>query len=324
MAIQRLRNIDAGRYVSGEGLTIVRSISAFEATDVLHQSQLDPMAFVNEDSGLLELPSMLWQLSNDEWLAVEDATVGYGGTGPRLAKAALRAAGVDEVLAEEIVSWRFCDAVDMNNRSSWQSQTTWPVHPRGAVQILQDRIIVHVGDAIPRYGSGVREELLPEQRAHGQASGFYPTPHNVASAWLEYLDVTDDPWAVGERVCRIFLDRDSARAQGFILEPPLAGSSSPTLVIEQGHIQIWAHLHRNYASKTELLPDRAWELLNEAGMVPQELAKVDARTQTWWQENLQLLRRWFQFGSDLAERIGYADVSAEARIRLRFIPANVS
>ncbi len=104
-----MANTTAGDYVTSIGARIVRSISGFDAGDVLVQSGLDPRLFAGPDDQIPSIPYMLWLLDSGDWVGVSQATVGYNGTGCEFAENALTRAGVPERAAREIVRWRFCD-----------------------------------------------------------------------------------------------------------------------------------------------------------------------------------------------------------------------
>ena len=139
-------NLLAAQYVLDRGIGISRSISAYSSGDVLARSNLDPRLFVREGQKQPSVPKMLWQLENGEWVGIDQVSVGYGGNGCRWARKALVKSGIAEETAARIVSWRFCDAVDINDHSTWEESRIWPVEPRSIPNLLEDRIIVHIGE----------------------------------------------------------------------------------------------------------------------------------------------------------------------------------
>lgn len=315
------RNRDAAEYVTERGAKIVRSISAFDAGDTLFQSNLDPRLFADHERGNLWLPAMLWRLDSGEWVGVDEATVGYGGAGCNMSRNALVAAGVDKELADEIVSWRFCDAVDITDRSTWQTSTVWPIHSRGIPSVVGDTIVVDFGEGLQRIRSW--NDFSPSWRPEVDETGFYPsvTPQTSLEAWISFLDGDDLPsWAQGVRVARVFLTSDEAENQGFVRHAESYGisrgmKSVPTLVIEQGDVQLWGHFYPAEA-RSQLLPSAAYESLAIAGVYPTDLAERDERNAHPWSRFLHTL---FGPNRSLPQSI---DVSHSGRDHLQHTPAD--
>lgn len=280
-------NVAAGDYVSSLGSRIIRSISAFESSDVLVQSGLDPRLFADDEG--IRVPYMLWQLDSGDWVGVSTATVGYGGTGCSLSHNALTRAGVSSAIADDIVSWRFCDAVDIDNRQTWLTSTRWPVHSRGIPGAVDDRMVVLFGDGLSSIQS-FREADPQLSYPEVDETGFYPsvTRETHLEAWLRFLDDTEalPEWAQGTRVARVFRNDDAAAADGFAARPLLANWSSyssahPCIVIEQGMVQLWGFYHRPL-DQTQYLPDEAYEVLNLANAYPTVLVERDTRHARPW------------------------------------------
>lgn len=267
----------ASKYVVERGTRIKRSISAFDPSDALFRSGLDPRLF--NDDGQVRSPAMLWQLATGEWIGVDQVSVGYGGTGCGYARNALVDAGVRKDLADRIVSWRFCDAVDVDIPESWQESRIWPVEARGVSRILDDRIILDIGERLDQ----IRDfrNYTPPQQDPIDESGFYPSISQMGllEAWITFLDQPQLPdWAQGPRVARVFLTDEEAETQGFVLRANDWGISRgrvsiPVVVLEQGHLQIWGHFYRPH-NRTELLPVEAHEMLSDAGVYSAELEQL--------------------------------------------------
>lgn len=315
------RNQDAAEYVIERGAKIVRSISAFDEGDVLFQSNLDPRLFADLDRGTLRLPAMLWRLDSGEWVGVDEATVGYGGSGCDMSRNALTTAGVDKAIADEIVGWRFCDAVDIDDPDTWQTNTIWPVHSRGIPSVVGSTIVVDFGEGLQRIRSW--NDFSPSWRPEIDETGFYPsvTPQTSLEAWITFLDGDDLPsWAQGVRVARVFLTSDEAENQGFVRHAESYGisrgmKSVPTLVIEQGDVQLWGHFYPA-DDRSQILPPQAYESLAIAGVYPTELAERDERNARPWSRFLHGL-----FGPDrnLPSTI---DVSLTGTDHLQHTPAD--
>lgn len=284
----------ASEYVVERGARILRSISAFDEGDALFQSNLDPRLFADPERGSLQLPAMLWQLDSGEWVGVDEATVGYGGAGCDMSRNALVEAGVDKQIADEIVSWRFCDAVNIDDPATWQKNTIWPVHSRGIPSVVGTMIVVDFGEGLQRIRSW--NEFPQPWRPEIDQSGFYPsvTPQTSLEAWISFLDGDDLPtWAQGPRVARVFITSDEAENQGFVRRAESYGisygqKSIPTLVIEQGDVQLWGHFYPD-EDRSQLLPSAAYESLAIAGVYPTELAERDQRNARPWSRFLHAI-----------------------------------
>lgn len=315
------RNKLAAEYVIERGAKIVRSISAFDEGDALFQSQLDPRLFADSDRGTLRLPAMLWLLNSGEWVGVEEATVGYGGSGCDMSRNALVTAGVDKKIADEVVRWRFCDAVDIDNPVTWQTSTVWPIHSRGIPRVVGTTIVVNFGEGLRRLRTW-NDQIVLRGRPEIDETGFYPsvTPQTSLEAWISFLDGGNLPtWAQGVRVARVFLTNDEAENQGFVCHAEKFGvnrgmKSVPTLVIEQGDVQLWGHFYPAH-DRSQILPPQAYESLGIAGVYPTELAERDQHNARPWSRFLQSL---FSPGRSLPQ---FIDVSLTGTDHLRHIPA---
>lgn len=313
-------NTIAGDYVLSTGARIVRSISGFNPGDVLVQAGLDPRLFAEGGRHVLDLPSMLWQLDSGDWVGVSQATAGYVGTGPDFSRQALIRAGVDQDTAKEIVKWRFCDAVDIEDPESWTTSTVWPVHGRTAPLVIDDRMIVMFGDGL----SSLRGYALSSEpeRDPIDETGFYASRHPDTSlgAWLRFL--SDDEhlpeWAQGPRIARVFRNSAVAAEHGFVVAASRLGGSrgdaQPCVVIEQGMVQLWGFFFRPHDT-TQYLPEEAYEVLAAADVYPEHLAARDERAARPWGRFIAGL---FNVPDGLPDHI---DVSASGSDVLVFTPS---
>lgn len=280
-------NTIAGEYVLSIGARVVRSVSAYGDDDVLMQTGLDPRLFVEDGDQRPRVPNMLWQLDNGDWVGVGTASVGYGGSGCTLSVQALTRAGVSYETAEEIVRWRFCDAVNVDDRDTWATSRVWPVHARSTPSVLDDRMIVLFGDGLAS-DRAYRDESYVGQPAV-DASGFYPseTEETHLEAWLRFLNDTANlpEWAQGSRVARVFRTPDVAAAEGFVATPFPVGwagrAESPCVVIEQGKVQLWGFYYRP-RDATQYVPDEAYQTLAMADVYPESLRERDERAARPW------------------------------------------
>lgn len=307
-------NVIAGDYVASIGASIVRSVSAFAENDVLVQTGVDPRLIADE--GAARPPAMMWLLDTGEWIGVSQATVGYGGVGCGLAINALTRAGVDRDVASEIVSWRFCDAVDITDPNTWITQRVWPRHARSAPYIVENHIVSVFGQPASRRFS-VMPDPFPKPEL--DETGFYPSklPQTGLDAWLDFLDGEDLPdWARGPRVARCFRSDSAAFADGFAAVRRdhlwrIQDTIYPSIVIEQGTVQLWGFYVRD---SSRYLPEEAYEVLSRAGVYPSDLASEDERAAKPWSRFIAA------FGSSqkFPDRI---DISETGQQALDFTPS---
>lgn len=267
----------AAHYVTTQQARIVRSISGFDDSDTALRSNLFPGVFAVGDN--LNPPNILWQLDTGEWVGVSTVSVGYGGEGPRLAQAALVAAGVSRDTADEISQHRFCDAVNIDEPRTWETSTQWPVEGRSWPQIVDGRIVIPWGSSVP--GAG----LLRTPHRHApdpDPSGFYPSTHATPGwqQWLAFLDSDAVPiWAQGRRTAILFFADEQAQEHGYVMEGRAQGRgyyASPSVVIEQGQIQLWAFLPRP-TTPGRLLDEDALMALSRAGFDTTAVERAETR-----------------------------------------------
>ncbi len=314
-------NTTAGDYVTSIGARIVRSISGFDAGDVLVQSGLDPRLFAGPDDQIPSIPYMLWLLDSGDWVGVSEATVGYNGTGCGFAESALTRAGVPDRVAREIVRWRFCDAVDVDDVGPWIKSTRWPVHARSVPQVIDDRLVVLFGDGLRSLRSYFGDLYVNHPEV--DETGFYPsvTEESHLEAWLRFLNDAENlpEWAQGPRVARVFRTHAAAAEDGFTATAASWGAARgrvthPCIVIEQGSVQLWGFYYRP-RDTSQYLPDEAYEVLSLAGVYPESLLERDQRVARPW---ARFLANFVPQNDGLPDRI---DVSLSATDELAHTPS---
>lgn len=275
----------AARFVTTQQARVVRSISGFDESDAALRSNLSPAVFTVEDR--LDPPNMLWQLDTGEWVGVSHTQVGYGGEGPQLAASALIAAGVAENLAEEISWYRFCDAVDITDPQTWETSRVWPVEGRSWPLLVDGRLVVAWGPGMP--GRGYSRRLKMNQ-PDPDPSGFYPSSQATPGweQWIDFLDQEDLPiWAepiMQRRTAWLFYDETQAEEHGFQLEGRELGRgrfASPTVVLTQGDVQLWA-FHPRPEEPGRLVHDDTLKFLKRAGLPTEHIEREERRRITWW------------------------------------------
>lgn len=315
-----VRGEDAGMFIHDAGARVVRSVSGFSEADVLEATGVDPRLLSERDS--IRPPNMMWLLDTGEWVGIDNVNVGYGGGGPRAAKTALLGAGISESIAEEIVYSRFCDTNDALNGSidGWTRSDRWPVYSRGIPLRSDDRMIVMFGD-----GLYTRHDSLLDVRGRPEVdeNGFYPSATGISrlDAWLAFLDDTAQlpHWAQGVRVARVFRNDAAASEAGFVAAPFSPGRSSqavhPSVVIEQGDVQLWGVFPREGASAA-YLPEKAWEVLAKASVYPDDLRRIN---QQWQHPFLKFVKSLGWASDKLPDMI---DISASGQDALDYVPSS--
>lgn len=265
-----LDGFHAAKYLEETKRHVVRVIASFVSSDILWMTGLSPTLF-DQGPGRLELPHMIWELDDGSWLGIGPVNVGYGGTGGTLAFRALTRAGIDATLANRIVALRWSDTHvptgEVHGAKTWPRVPLDPPESLGAFYVLN-----------------VNRDSLTNREQKSDETGFYPS-HCAGSPFrwaIDYLDsaayVYEDElpkWLHGPRRARVFLDKEAAYEQGFGER-----HHGCTLVIEQGALQLWIYAYPP-RDQTQLLADEAYDALAYAGLYPENLAKLDARSRFW-------------------------------------------
>lgn len=275
----------AARYVTTQQARVIRSISAFDETDAALRSKLCPDMFAID--GYLDPPAMLWLLDTGEWVGVSHTQVGYGGEGPRMARSALVAAGVDEERASDIVEHRFCDAVDVADRGTWETSQMWPVEGRSWPDLIDGRLVVAWGPGVPRQGYS---HGLKIHQPDPDPSGIYPSSH-ATPGWEQWIDFLDDEeslpgWAMrpDERSAWLFYTEAQADEHGFRMgEGGRASlhSGCPTVVLDQGYVSLWFFAPAP-DEPGRLVHDDTIAFLKRAGLPTEDIEAQERRRTTWW------------------------------------------
>lgn len=305
-------------YVRHRGLPVTRSITSFQMTDVLWASGVDPRCF-SRSGDRVRAPSLLWKLGDsdhDEWVAVHTVSVGYGGNGPTLAILALEGIGVPREDAREIASYRFCDAVRLDDKSTWRTSQVWPQDPRVSPAILADRIVTAFGEALPRHEK--YSSSLQLKQSETDETGLFTSP-TKQSGWEEWIDFLDGKhgelpeWAKGPRTARIFVDPDNAREQGFTIDgshpTPIGLDKAASIVLEQGVVQLWGFYYPPN-NKGSLVSAEVSRVLKKSGLYNEELE----RDEPIWE---RLLRTAVGMPRSSA---GYVDISSDGETSLEWTP----
>lgn len=223
-----------------------RVLASFGDRDTIFLSGLPPVVFRRPGASAFRAPHLLLHVTEpDEWIAVDDVQVGYGGYGPTQTRHVL----VDELrlIDSELVdaiAYSRVSIVDPNaSPADWFHTDDWPyvkvpsltVDPSGYAISTTEVDHVPPGDGGFAAAAAWRARRVPSANEMNPPSGLH--------RWIELLDgrlpskVAFPQWLKGERRARVFLDRQEAIRQGFQWRGE--NHSSPTVIIEQGDLQIW-------------------------------------------------------------------------------------
>ena len=314
-------------------------IAGNEPLDVLLESGLDPARF--SDGDYLAVPHMLWRTSAGRWIGVDGVNVGYGGTGPGHARELLGSLGFGHQITGLPAQRRFF-RVDVDGRPGTGDAPEGT--PKRAPDGMPDgahEVGVSDGGADGGVdGSSVRISAGHQDGHRGRDDGTLRNPRPVGpvfvvefdrdefrfhssseesltpyKAWIDRLDAEGLPeWLTGERVARVFTDRQEAFRQGFVGRFRPLGELDRlvyVLVIEQGRLQLWLP---DYVplDPTQPVSDEAYEALAYAGLYPDNLGDLAPQT--------RFVHYWRQFLGN--PRPAYIDISRSAKAHLFYTPSS--
>lgn len=296
--ILRLSGGDFIEHVRTSG-PIIEILASFAELDIVYLSGLPFSRFVLGD--YLNAPHVLVRCEgDDDWVALDNATVGYGGTGPSNTSRALKGAGVADDVAETIAFANRVSRVtfDESGNATWISDgTEWPLVnlPKPIAmdsgRRFKFKFARSLTDDAPSIRLDLRRGVVSEQ-SDSTYGGFYPTDPNdglgLAERLFKYLD--DPPaWLEGPRRATLFTTPRAAREAGFADDyvPRRRGAPEQSslhlgfgvrhvyqLVIEQGPVQIW---ESDFApdDPTQWVPREFHSMLRLAGLFPSDIVERD-------------------------------------------------
>ncbi|WP_138918073.1 hypothetical protein [Gordonia effusa] len=241
------RGIELQEFVAAHGGP-VQIIASFADYDVVHMSRLEPTVFLSGNH--LSRPHMMIRCLDEEWVIVDNVQVGYKGTRPTNAFRELAGIGLATDLAKRIVSSRASrvyldDGLAVVEENS-QFTHDWPLLDLGRYDFIADRLVV----TIAAEGLG---QVVP-----GPFSGRdgNPAAHPLR-AWLTYLDDHTIPWLDHPRRARVYLDRNTAEADGYCTSPGHDHGRRDiyTVIIEQGPVQLWLDIPRSNDPTQRFAPE---------------------------------------------------------------------
>lgn len=143
----------------------------------------------------MRIPNLMLNLETSGWIGVDNATVGYGGTGPSNARRALVSVGIDDELADEIAFYNRVSHVlfnDHGNPDYIQRGSQWPRFGLSTPEAFGDdldRFRIKLLIATDLGGCDGDDSVLAD--TNPDPTGFYPSPPDsltIRERWLRYLD----------------------------------------------------------------------------------------------------------------------------------------
>ncbi len=246
---------------------VERLLVAFHEEDVVVRTGLSPGLFAV--GGRVYLPHALLTNARREWLGVQDCLCGYGGTGAHNTLSLLAALDLDpERLQRTIFRNRFIDLdVTSSEVRSVASDPISRIDLRGA--------LVVDGVVIAGLGRRNRGSYLDPPPAERDTRRQHDGEGNTLSDWRrEILD--REPvvrWAEGPRSARCYLSYEAVRRAG-LDHVDQWDSWWPTVVVEQGDLQLWcpAGLATHWS---ELLSPDAVGILEQLALAPPPLGLAE-------------------------------------------------
>lgn len=211
---------------------VERLLVAFHEEDVVVGSGLSPRLFAV--GGRVYLPHALLANARGEWLGVQDCLCGYGGTGAHNTLRLLSELGLDpERLKPTIFRNRFIDLdVFSSEVRSTASDPISHIDLRGA--------LVVDGVVIAGLGRRNRGSYLDPPPTEPDIQGQHQGEGNTLSDWRQEI-LDREPvlaWAQGPRSARCYLSYEAVQQAG-LDHVDQWESWRPTVVVEQGDLQVW-------------------------------------------------------------------------------------
>lgn len=258
----------------------------------------EPFArFVDPDWGSgMRIPNLMLNLETSGWIGVDNATVGYGGTGPSNAHRALVSVGIDDELADEIAFYNRVSHVlfdDHGNPDYIQRGSQWPRFGLSTPEAFGDnldRFRIKLLIATDLGGRDGDDSVLAD--TNPDPTGFYPSPPDSLTIWERWLRYLDSPpaWLTPpeQRRGTLFTSLEAADEAGFSDEPRAAQRRGPIridtghysvnstyqLIIEQGPIQLWLTAYTS-PDPSVWVPHEFYDVLRDANLLPQEVIAAD-------------------------------------------------
>lgn len=245
---------------------VKRLLVAFHEEDAILATKLSPGEFAV--GGRVYLPHALLTNARGDWLGVQDCLCGYGGTGPHNTLSLLAALELDpEPLKPTIFANRFVD-LDLSSSEVGISASDPISHIdlRGAL-VIDGVVIAGLG----RRNRDTYLEPPPAEPDAHRRNG----EGNTLSDWRQKILDRDPvlPWAKGPRSARCYLSYEAIR-RADLEHVDQWETWRPTVVVEQGDLQLWcpAGLATHWS---ELLSPDAVRILEQLALVPPALGLAE-------------------------------------------------
>ncbi|MFF4924245.1 hypothetical protein ACFY4B_26985 [Kitasatospora sp. NPDC001261] len=237
--------------------TVERALVANNEADIVLECGAHPAVWA--EGTLLNTPSLVLVSTTGELLGVTNCNAGYGGTGPSASHDLLLQLGWDENAASTVFSHEFVE-LSLENGVLRTADESLHGGVGGGLESIGGALIARLRTAVPS-----PLERRPVNRED---------PINLLPWVRTVLDQPERyPWAAGERVARVYLDREAST--GLQDQSPFTtrGRSVVSIVIEQGDLQLWCPAHHS-TSWTRAFSSEQLQVLANAGLDPADLMEA--------------------------------------------------
>lgn len=282
------------------GGPITEIVASFDDSDTMFLSREPFARFVNPKWGHgMRIPNLMVRLEETGWIGVDNATVGYGGTGPGNARRALSSVGIDDDLAADIAFHNRVSHVVFDgagNPEFRERGLQWPRIGLTTPEAFGDsldrfRVKLLLTDSRDSRGDTSEPELSPASDDDFN-DGFHPSPPDDLTVWQRWLSYLDNPpaWLAPptKRRGTLFTSLQAAGDAGFSdesraeRETALRGpvfiidteDSTYPLIIEQGPVQLWISAYTS-TDPTVWVPPEFHDVLRDAGLLPEDAIAAD-------------------------------------------------
>jgi hypothetical protein len=249
---------NATQYIeTGAFGTVARALVANNEADIVLECGAHPAVWA--EGTRLNTPSLVLVSTTGELLGVTNCNAGYGGSGPSASHDLLRRLGWDETAAATVFSHQF---VELSLED-------------GVLRTTEESLHGGVGGGLESIGGALIARLrTPTANPLNPQPVNRQDPINLLPWVKEVLDQPERyPWAAGERVARVYLDREASTGLQDQSPYTTRGRSVVSIVIEQGDLQLWCPAHHS-TDWTQAFSSEQLQVLANADLDPADLMEA--------------------------------------------------
>ncbi|MGA5819887.1 hypothetical protein ACPC54_18745 [Kitasatospora sp. NPDC094028] len=249
---------NATQYIAAGAFgTVERALIAHNEADIVLECGAHPAVWA--EGTRLNTPSLVLVSTTGELLGVTNCNAGYNGSGPGASHDLLRQLGWDESAAGTVFSHQF---VELSLEGGVLRATQESLHGGvgGGLESIGGTLIARLRTATPN-------PLNPQPVNRQDPISLLPWVKEVLDQPERY------PWAAGERVARVYLDRDASTGLQDQSPYTTRGRSVVSIVIEQGDLQLWCPAHHS-TDWTQAFSTEQLQVLANADLDPADLMEA--------------------------------------------------